>query len=186
MLIRKNASVFAVDAKGLLAVIPLSRVASQDRVTVPTGYRGRVIVDRPTGLRATAQREIGIRREVPVHRVTSAKEIVPQHLPTAREQGVVRELVVRVAERLTGADRPATMPIAQVAVVTVAVTERVAVVIGVAIRPTGVRAVVVKHRRRPMFGKQSSRPTPGCRAILPIGVPTVGATVGASARKIAG
>jgi hypothetical protein len=185
MLIRKSASVSVVDAKVLSVVVPPSRVARQGRVTVRIGHQERVTVDRLTGPRVTAHQETGIRWRETVLLVmpTPAKEIVLQLLLTVPQPLLtVLVPVPRVVELPIGVDKLVITPVIGQVVV---VTGRV-VVVGEAIRPTGVRAVVVKHRRRPMFANLSSRPMLVCRVIPPIGVPTVGAIVEASGRKTAG
>ena len=187
---KQNGNAFGVAAK--------AAARPTNRIRLVASHRARAIVHpaRATGgrrivPRATARQGTALKRVVSGMPLLHARATAHQHREIARQHQPIAQAVlarIRVAITLTGEVRvtPIRTQIqpTEVAVV-ITLTGGAILPIGVArvTMPTGAGAAVVKRPRRQMFKSLSSRRTPGCGAIPPTEVPTVGATAGVSAKK---
>ncbi|GAB2594862.1 hypothetical protein GCM10027190_48920 [Spirosoma areae] len=191
MQIRKNVNAFVVGARALLAArpSPIRVVSNRVRTVTTTDLivpHAMATVALLTAHRVTGRKVIGTRREVSVMAPHVTVTVPRDRVTEAQRQPTARVLPAALARI-----RPETMllPIGAVRRVLVLTltgaveTVREVVALQVEIMPTGAVAAVGKPLRRPMFGRLFSKPTPGCKAILPTGVPTAGGIAEVSARK---
>ncbi|GAB4015803.1 hypothetical protein GCM10028808_42230 [Spirosoma migulaei] len=211
MLIRKNANGFVVDVKVLLVALHNRiRVAVANNkvrvvITAMIGLHVKVIVVPQTALRVIVRKVIVTRQVATRLRameiiVRKAKVRVRHVRATGIRHQLIALVVVQVRTRAPIppivedklvpllAITPTTIVRAVVIALVVAELDKAKIAVAVVAEvtmPTGVVAVVAKRQPKPMFGRQFSKPTPGCRAIRPTGVLIADEIAGASAKKIA-